>query len=107
MSEKKDIKGCLAGKILWIDLSTTKIWTENTEEYFLKTLGGRGINSLIMLEKIDTNTQWDDLDNLLCFAAGSLVGTMAPGACRVDISTINFLMEGKVQQMLGGFGEQN
>ncbi len=103
MSEKKDIKGCLAGKILWIDLSTTKIWTENTEEYFLKTLGGRGINSLIMLEKIDTNTQWDDLDNLLCFAAGSLVGTMAPGACRVDISTINVFNGGKGSANVGGF----
>lgn len=97
------IKGCLAGEILWINLSNNKIWTEDTEKYALKTLGGRGINSLVMLENIKNNTKWTDPDNLLCFGVGSMVGTMAPGACRVDISSINVFTGGKGSSNVGGF----
>jgi aldehyde:ferredoxin oxidoreductase len=103
MNKNRSIRGCLAGKILWIDLSDNKIWYENTEKYTLKTLGGRGINSLIILEKIGQNTRWSDPENLLCFGVGSMVGTMAPGACRVDISTINVFNGGKGSANVGGF----
>jgi len=80
MVKTGDIKGCLAGKILRIDLSNKKIWTKETKSYAQKTLGGRGINSLIMLNEIDIGTKWYDPENILCFGAGSLVGTMTPGA---------------------------
>jgi aldehyde:ferredoxin oxidoreductase len=103
MDKKIIIKGCLAGKILWIDLSNKKVWTEETKSYAEKTLGGRGINSLIMLNKIKDNTKWYDQENLLCFGVGSLVGTMTPGACRVDISTINVFSGGKGSANVGGF----
>jgi aldehyde:ferredoxin oxidoreductase len=99
----RDIKGCLAGKILRVDLSSGRIWTEHTREYVRKTLGGRGINSLIMLNEIEPNTKWNDPENLLCLGAGSLVGTMAPGACRVDVSTINVFSGGKGSANVGGF----
>ncbi len=103
MNKKIDIKGCLAGKILWIDLSRKKIWSESSKEYADLTLGGRGINSLIMIKKIGIGTKWSDPENLLCFGVGSMVGTMAPGACRVDISTINVFNGGKGSANVGGF----
>ena len=103
MTEASAIKGCLAGKILRVNLSTGKISTEDTEKYARKTLGGRGINSLIMFNEIEPKTKWDDPDNLLCFGTGSLVGTMAPGSCRVDISTINVFTGGKGSANVGGF----
>jgi len=103
MIKTGDIKGCLAGKILRIDLSNQKIWTEETKSYAEKTLGGRGINSLIMINEIETKVKWYDPENLLCFGAGSLVGTMVPGACRVDISTINVFSGGKGSANVGGF----
>ena len=103
MIKRADIKGCLAGKILRIDLSNQKIWTEGTKGYAEKTLGGRGINSLIMFNEIDTGTKWYDPENILCFGVGSLVGTMAPGACRVDVSTINVFSGGKGSANVGGF----
>ena len=103
MIETGDIRGCLAGKILRIDLSNKKIWTEDTKSYAEKTLGGRGINSLIMLNEIDIGTKWHDPENMLCFGVGSLVGTMVPGACRVDISTINVFSGGKGSANVGGF----
>lgn len=97
------IKGCLAGKILRINLSNKKIWTEETKSYAEKTLGGRGINSLIMIKEIEPKVKWYDPENLLCFGAGSLVGTMTPGACRIDISTINVFSGGKGSANVGGF----
>ncbi len=103
MIKTGDIKGCLAGNILRIDLSDQKIWTEETKKYAEKTLGGRGINSLIMINEIEPKVKWYDPENLLCFGAGSLVGTMTPGACRVDISTINVFSGGKGSANVGGF----
>jgi len=103
MIKTGNIKGCLAGKILRIDLSNKKIWTEETKSYAEKTLGGRGINSLIMINEIEPRVKWYDRENLLCFGVGALVGTMAPGACRVDISTINVFSGGKGSANVGGF----
>ena len=103
MIERGSITGCLAGKILRIDLSSKKIWTEDTKSYAEKTLGGRGINSLIMINEIASQVKWYDPENLLCFGVGSLVGTMAPGACRVDVSSINVFNGGKCSANVGGF----
>lgn len=94
---------CLAGKILRVNLSTKKIWTEPTEPYAMLALGGRGINSLIMLRDIPVGTKWYDRENLLCFGVGSLVGTMVPGAARVDVSSINVFSGGKGSANVGGF----
>lgn len=103
MIKESSINGCLAGKILRVNLSNKKIWTESTAKYAEKTLGGRGINSFIMINEIHLGTKWHDPENLLCFGVGSLVGTMAPGACRVDISTINVFSGGKGSANVGGF----
>lgn len=102
MKKGRRINGGLAGKILRIDLSTGKIRTEESSRYAEKTLGGRGTNSLIMLNEIETGTKWHDPNNLLCFGAGSLVGTLAPGACRTDVSTINVFSGGKGSANVGG-----
>ena len=103
MIKTGNIKGCLAGKILWIDLSNKEIWTEETQKYAQKVLGGRGINSLIMVNEIASKTAWSDSENLLCFGVGALVGTLVPAACRVDVSTINVFSGGKGSANVGGF----
>jgi len=96
-------KNCLAGKILRVNLTTGEIRTEPTLPYALKALGGRGINSLIMLREIPAGTRWDDPENMVCIGAGLLNGTMAPGACRMDISTISVFSGGKGSANVGGF----
>lgn len=103
MIERGDITGCHAGKILRINLSNQNIGTEETKKYAQKTLGGRGINSLIMVNEIDSQVKWYDPENLLCFGVGALVGTLAPGSCRVDVSTINVFSGGKGSANVGGF----
>jgi aldehyde:ferredoxin oxidoreductase len=102
MSNRGKIGGGLAGEILRVDLTSGRIWTESSEPYAARTLGGRGTNSLILINEIEPGTKWSDADNLLCFGAGSLVGTAAPGACRTDISTINVFSGGKGSANVGG-----
>lgn len=103
MLSSQVIKGCLAGKILRVNLSTDSVCTEDSHSHAARTLGGRGINSLIMLDEIDPHTRWSDPENLLCFGVGSLVGTMVPGACRVDVSSMSVFTGGKGSANVGGF----
>ena len=101
------IKGGLAGKILRVDLSTGKTWAEETERYAREFIGGRAINSLILLNELDPKTKWSDPENLLIFGVGALVGTLTPGACRVSVETKNVFNNGKGSANVGGhFGPE-
>jgi aldehyde:ferredoxin oxidoreductase len=101
------VRGGLAGKILRVDLGTGKIRFELTEEYAARFIGGRAINSLILLDEMDPRTQWSDSENLLIFGAGALVGTLTPGACRTSIETKNVFNNGKGSANVGGhFGPE-
>jgi aldehyde:ferredoxin oxidoreductase len=102
-----DIRGGLAGKILGVDLTRRKIWTQDTAVYAERYLGGRAVNSHILLEEMSPETKWSDPDNLLIFGVGCLVGTMAPAACRVSIDTKNTYTGGKGSTNFGGhFGPE-
>lgn len=102
MSKEYEIKGALAGKILRVDLGREKISTEGTEKYAKRWIGGRGINSWILLNEMDPRTKWSDPENMLIFGVGSLVGTLAPGACRVSVDTKNAFSNGKGSSNFGG-----
>ena len=101
------ICGGMAGKILRVDLSREKTWTEDTEPYAREWLGGRALNSYLLFEEMNPQTKWSDPENLLIFGAGALVGTLAPGACRVSIETKNVFSGGKGSANVGGhFGPE-
>ena len=100
-------KGGLAGKILRVDLTQGHIRIEETEGYASEWIGGRAINSSILLNELSPEVHWSDPDNLLVFGAGALVGTLAPGACRVSIDTKNVFNDGKGSANVGGhFGPE-
>ena len=101
------IKGGLAGKILRVDLETGKLWTEETRPYAERWIGGRSINSFILLEETDAKVGWENPKNPLIFGAGALVGTLTPGACRVSVETKNVFSNGKGSANAGGhFGPE-
>jgi len=101
------ISGGLAGKILRVDLSNNQITTEDTEKYASRFIGGRAINSLILLNEMGPETKWSDPENMLIFGVGCLVGTLAPGSCRVSIDTKNAFNNGKGSANFGGhFGPE-
>lgn len=102
-----DERGSLAGRILRVDLGTGETWIESTDKYARQYLGGRAINSLILFNEMDPRKDWGDPGNLLIFGVGSLVGTMAPGACRTSIETKNVFSHGKGSANVGGhFGPE-
>jgi len=101
------ISGGIAGKILRVNLSSKEISTEDTEKYARRFIGGRAINSFILLNEVKPETKWSDPENMLIFGVGCLVGTLAPGACRVSVDTKNAFNNGKGSGNFGGhFGPE-
>jgi len=92
-----------AGEILRVNLSSGEIWMEPTENYADMFLGGRCINTRILLNELDPKTDWSDPENMIAFGAGMLEGTLVPGACRVSIDSKNVFNNGMGSANSGGF----
>jgi len=86
-------------KILYVDLTTQKSFTEPSVEVAEKFIGGRGANSWILLHENKTFMSPFDPANRLVFGTGPLVGTPVPGACRFNVESLN--------AFTGGIGSGN
>jgi aldehyde:ferredoxin oxidoreductase len=92
------------GKILRINLTTKKIWTETIDEKFAsKFLGGRGWAIKYMLEEVNPAIDAFDPGNLLIFATGPLTGTVAPTGNRYMVVTKSPLTGALTNSNSGGF----
>ena len=80
--------GGWAGKVLHIDLSTGRIWAEDTVEKYKDYLGGTGIGYKIMWDEVPAGTKPYDPDNRVIFAVGPLAGTGAPCNGRTAVTTL-------------------
>lgn len=96
-----NIKGGLAGQILRVDLSSGKVSTEETTTYARRWIGGRAINSALLIDEVKPGTRWSEPENPLIFGAGALVGT-AIGASRLSVDTISVYTNGKGSANVGG-----
>jgi len=92
-----------AGSILRVNLTKRDVWIEPTEKYANKWIGGRAINTWILINELDPKVKWNDPQNLLAFGVGVLVGTLVPGACRVSVDTKNVFNNGIGSANVGGF----
>jgi aldehyde:ferredoxin oxidoreductase len=92
-----------AGNILRIDLSKAEFHTEPTGKYVPKYLGGRGMNQWILLQELDPSVTPFEPENILCYGAGALVGTLVPGAARISIDSKNALTSGIGSGNSGGW----
>ncbi len=81
--------GGWAGRILRVDLSTGKIWTEPSLEYGQKYIGGRGIAARIAWDEIPAGTGPFDPANRLIFTVGPLTGTSAPNSGRATVCSLS------------------
>ena len=88
-----------AGKILRVDLTSGKIWTETTIKYAQKFLGGRGVDNWILYDEVKPWVAPFDPANRLIFGTGVLVGTLAPTAARHSVDAKS--------PMTGGIGSAN
>ena len=88
MSKTKNIY-CYAGKILRINLSNGKIETESTFKYVNDWLGSSGIAIKILYDELYSWVSPFDPANKIIFGTGVLQGTIAPGACKMTVSTLS------------------
>ena len=78
--------GGYMGKLLYVDLSRGKIWTEETPEGYARAfLGGSGLACRMLIDMIGPDTDPLGPDNVLMFMAGPLTGTEAPCCGRYTI----------------------
>ena len=78
------------GKILWVDLSHSKIWEEELPEELIRNYtGGAGINARLFYNLVRDNPELDPLspENPLIFGCGPIVGTTFPCATRYTITS--------------------
>ena len=73
------------GSILRIDLTEGRIDAEPVASRTDLFIGGKGINTRMLLAGVSPGTDPFDAGNLLLFGVGPLVGTPFPGACRTDV----------------------
>ncbi|MFW9811360.1 MAG: aldehyde ferredoxin oxidoreductase family protein [Candidatus Thorarchaeota archaeon] len=78
------------GKILHVDLSNGKIWTEPIPEEWRKMyVGSRGINAKLLWDYCkDPEITWDDPRNIIIYAPGAVTGTTAPCSGRTSVTTV-------------------
>ena len=66
--------GGWAGKVLRVDLSTGRIWTEDTVERYKDYLGGTGIGYKVMWDEVPAGAEPYGPENRVIFASGGDFG---------------------------------
>src|SRR4030067_432439 len=90
-----------AGKLLRVNLSERTCKVEDLEPY-LSFLGGRGISDWIVFRENDPSVKATDPKSIMALGTGPLTGTLAPGACRTNISSKNAATGGISTANVGG-----
>src|SRR4030043_407759 len=85
------------GRILRIDLSEGKIWTEDLDVAILKKwVGGVGLGAKYLYEEDPPGVEWSDPDNRLIWTSGPLAGSGVFGA-----GTFNVVTKGPMTNLAG------
>lgn len=98
---------CLGGKILIVNLSLGKCWSESTMDYVGRHvgvdyfLGGKQINTWMLYKEVEPWVTPLEPSNKLIFGVGSLVGTLAPTASRFSVESKNALTGGYASSNAG------
>ena len=96
------VKG-LANKILRVDLSDGRVWTEEQNETFYRRyLGGAGVLAYYLLKEMKPGADALSPENVLVFAPGPVTGTPLPGASRLCIGAKSPLSGGIAKCEAGG-----
>ncbi|SFJ95404.1 aldehyde:ferredoxin oxidoreductase [Desulfomicrobium apsheronum] len=78
------------GRILDIDLSTMTVRTgELSRELAIAFLGGRGLNSKALFDRVSPGTDPLSPENVYCIAPGPLSGTILGMTSRMEVSTLS------------------
>jgi len=95
-----------AGRMVRVHLTEMKCEVEPINPY-LSFLGGRGLSDWILFKECPSGIKPTDPQSIIALGAGPLVGTFAPGASRLNVSTKNVLTHGISTANVGGhFGAE-
>ena len=93
-----------AGKLLRVNLSTGKTWTEAWSEADRREyLGGIGLGAKILYEEVGPKVQWDHPDNRFIMATGPLAGLPVWGTGGLTVITRGALTGGATSTQANGF----
>lgn len=76
------------GRTLRVNLTSREIKVEDNTKYFKDWLTSSGYAAKVIYDEVKEWVTPFDPANKLIFSAGVLIGTLAPGACKMNISTI-------------------
>jgi aldehyde:ferredoxin oxidoreductase len=92
------------GKILRVDLTEGRTWTEEPGDRFYRLyLGGPGIGLYYLLTEMPRGADPLGPDNILTFSSGTLAGTPAPAACRFAVTARSPLTGAAGKSEAGGW----
>ena len=98
------LPGGYAGKLLRVNLSTGKVWTQPwSPEDMREYLGGAGLGAKILYEEVGPKVQWDHPDNRLILATGPLAGLPVWGTGGLTVVTRGALTNGATSTQANGF----
>ena len=76
------------GKMLRVDLSQGKTWSEDLDDGTLKKwVGGIGLGAKYLYEEVPPGVEWSDPENRMIWASGPLAGTGVFGAGTFNVTT--------------------
>ncbi|MBN2011307.1 aldehyde ferredoxin oxidoreductase family protein [candidate division KSB1 bacterium] len=91
-------------KILYVDLTTEKIWTETLDEKVMRLLlGGKGLGSWLLYKHMKPKIDPLSPENVLIFVVGPLTGTTAPTSSRFGIVSKSPASHTFLDSYCGGF----
>jgi aldehyde:ferredoxin oxidoreductase len=98
------LPGAYAGKILRVDLTNERIWTDAwTADMYRTCLGGVGIGAKILWEEVPPEVTWDHPDNRLVMATGPLAGLPVWGTGGLTVVTRGAMTNGATNTQANGF----
>ncbi len=92
-----------AGKLLRVNLSTGKVWTQPWAEHMREYLGGVGLGAKILYEEVGPKVNWDHPDNRLILATGPLAGLPVWGTGGLSVITRGAQTNGATSTQANGF----
>jgi len=93
----------VTNKILRVDLTDRRVWTEEQDDLFYRRyLGGAGVSSYYLLKELKPRVDPLSPENILVFAPGPVTGTSIPGASRLCIGAKSPLTGGIAKSESGG-----
>jgi aldehyde:ferredoxin oxidoreductase len=98
------LPGGYAGKLLRVNLSTGKVWTQPwSPDEMRECLGGIGLGARILYEEVGPKIHWDHPDNRLVLATGPLAGLPVWGTGGLTVVTRGALTDGATSTQANGF----